>query len=209
MHKIRHFFLSLIHATKTYFLILHKLIFGIVIIGVTFSAWLLRDMPYALFLNHTTYQIITRINILLQKTPFFLKRLPFPSPLPLFMKNRALEALQKGLWLSLGLLLILGLFMCFHKRGGSASKPKLISARRLKWALKMRFQKSSISINKLHLPKGFETQHTLIMGTTGAGKTNALNHLAIFYQEKRSFCGRSRLHRCFFIFVENRRGHLL
>lgn len=54
---------------------------------------------------------------------------------------------------------------------------KLVSVFSLRWLLRLQFKASKIQISGLPLVKGTETQHLLITGTTGSGKTNMLNEL--------------------------------
>lgn len=75
------------------------------------------------------------------------------------------------------------LFAFFFYRGRQSSKKhhmkgnKLSSAWLLRKKLKWTFNASKITIGSLPLVKGTETQHILITGGTGSGKTNCLHHL--------------------------------
>ncbi|MDG1437102.1 MAG: type IV secretion system DNA-binding domain-containing protein [Rickettsiaceae bacterium] len=53
----------------------------------------------------------------------------------------------------------------------------IVTVFRLRWLLKKARQASKIKISGLPLVKNSETQHLLLTGTTGAGKTNMLNEL--------------------------------
>ncbi len=76
--------------------------------------------------------------------------------------------------------IILGFFAL---RGNLATRRKhlegrkLVSAKRLAWTLKVKGQASDIRLHNLPLVKGAETQHMMITGGTGSGKTNCLHHL--------------------------------
>ena len=54
---------------------------------------------------------------------------------------------------------------------------KIVTSRNLSWRLQLAGKASKIRISGLPLVKGTETQHLLITGTTGSGKTNMLNEL--------------------------------
>lgn len=77
---------------------------------------------------------------------------------------------------------ILGGFLGFFLiRGGRSRKSEHISGRKVQpaWWLALRLritgQASSISIGRLPMVKGTETQHTLVTGGTGSGKTNCFH----------------------------------
>lgn len=59
-----------------------------------------------------------------------------------------------------------------HISGGKVSKPYLLSLR-----LRLKRQASSIRIGSVPLIKGTETQHILVSGGTGSGKTNCFNEI--------------------------------
>ena len=69
----------------------------------------------------------------------------------------------------------------FWLRGRKTSKKshlsgkKLISPRRLSWKIQAKRRASPIKIGPVPYIKGSETQHTLITGGTGSGKTNCLH----------------------------------
>lgn len=65
---------------------------------------------------------------------------------------------------------------CFSKRKKHLSGRKFSSAWMLRWKLHLFRKASSIRLGKLPLLKGTETQHILITGGTGSGKTNCLHH---------------------------------
>jgi type IV conjugative transfer system coupling protein TraD len=64
------------------------------------------------------------------------------------------------------------------------SGPKISSLNLIKLRLKIGNKSSSIKIGPLPLVKGSETQHILITGGTGSGKTNCLIHLLNQVREK-------------------------
>lgn len=76
------------------------------------------------------------------------------------------------------------LIACFFFYRGRVSKTKqhltgsqITSARMINLSLKLSLKASPIKIGPLHIIKGTETQHMLITGGTGSGKTNCLLHL--------------------------------
>lgn len=78
----------------------------------------------------------------------------------------------------------LGIIVLFFLVRGAASKGKHhISGRRfaaswrLRWLLVLSRRASQIHIGNVPLVKGTETQHLMITGGTGSGKTNCLHHL--------------------------------
>lgn len=77
----------------------------------------------------------------------------------------------------------IGILSFFLYRGRLAKEkkhllgPKITSPFFLKWRLKINRKNSPIKIGSLPLVKGTETQHILISGGTGSGKTNCLHHL--------------------------------
>ncbi len=78
---------------------------------------------------------------------------------------------------------IVSVFAFFFYRGRlSKSKKhlsgaKIISAHWLSWRLRLKRKASPIKIGQVPLVKGTETQHLLITGGTGSGKTNCLHHI--------------------------------
>lgn len=78
---------------------------------------------------------------------------------------------------------ITALIFYWYKRGLRNQKTKVISGssivspRQLAHLLKKQKMNSSLSLGGVPLIKGAETEHTLIVGTTGSGKTNAMNEL--------------------------------
>lgn len=78
---------------------------------------------------------------------------------------------------------LVGLMSFFLVRGRSSkgkkhlSGKKIISARTLARKLKFKRKASKVKIGSLPYVKGTETQHTLITGGTGSGKTNCLFHI--------------------------------
>jgi type IV conjugative transfer system coupling protein TraD len=82
------------------------------------------------------------------------------------------------------------MFLIFFIRGKQSSKKKHIKGNKISsvWltALKLRIagRASKISIGQLPLVKGTETQHILITGGTGSGKTNCLHHILSTVREQ-------------------------
>jgi type IV conjugative transfer system coupling protein TraD len=87
----------------------------------------------------------------------------------------------QSLWVSS--LSFVSLLLFFFYRGLLAkskqhlSGSKIVSASYLRLKLVVRGKASPISIGKLPLVRGTETQHMLITGGTGSGKTNCLHHI--------------------------------
>lgn len=71
----------------------------------------------------------------------------------------------------------------FLIRGAIAKRRRHVSGRRLvspwllSWKLKITGRDSNIQIGSLPLLKGSETQHIMVTGGTGSGKTNCLHHI--------------------------------
>lgn len=76
-----------------------------------------------------------------------------------------------------------GTLLFFLIRGGLSSRKEIVEGQRIVSARKLAIQlhlsrsASSLRIGGLPLVRGSETQHTLILGGTGSGKTNCLHHL--------------------------------
>lgn len=89
--------------------------------------------------------------------------------------------LKKSIYFALAPLSIVLAFFFF--RGRQSAKKHHIKGNKLSpvwliaWKLKLTRCASKISIGSLPLVKGTETQHILITGGTGSGKTNCLHHL--------------------------------
>lgn len=90
------------------------------------------------------------------------------------------KSLSKAAWSSfLGVSCFLLFFLL---RGGRSKKKhhisgrKLVSPRKLSLQMKLKRQASNISIGSLPLAKGTETQHILITGGTGSGKSDCIHH---------------------------------
>lgn len=54
---------------------------------------------------------------------------------------------------------------------------KVLEGRAFTLFTKRASDKTGIEVDCLYLPKGVETKHIMVLGTTGSGKTNCLNHL--------------------------------
>ena len=97
-----------------------------------------------------------------------------------FLHEAKHAAVASG-WASL--LGVAGFFTFFLLRGARTksqhhlSGRKLMSPWRLSWQLRLKREASEIRLGSLPLVKGTETQHTLITGGTGSGKTNCVHHL--------------------------------
>ena len=99
--------------------------------------------------------------------------------------NLFYRVIQQRLWRSalfafIPFIIVLAFF--FFRGRHSAKKHhlkgnKLSSVLLTTWKLKLSGNASKISIGPLPLVKGTETQHILITGGTGSGKTNCLHHL--------------------------------
>jgi len=95
------------------------------------------------------------------------------------MKSK--ENMIHAAWWSLA---SLSLFLLFFLKKGSKSREKkhlsgrkIVSSKALCLRLKAKGESSYIKIGNLPLVKGTETQHLLITGGTGSGKTNCLHHI--------------------------------
>lgn len=74
---------------------------------------------------------------------------------------------------------------CFSKSKKHISGSKVVSNWRLKMVLKFKGKNSDIQLGSVPLIKGSETQHLLITGGSGSGKTNCLHHLLSQIREKK------------------------
>ncbi|MGE3556321.1 MAG: type IV secretion system DNA-binding domain-containing protein [Candidatus Obscuribacterales bacterium] len=95
--------------------------------------------------------------------------------------NEGIRHLKRGGVAAAGtVLMALGFFLV---RGGLSHKKEHLSgrrvmpARRVAWLLKLKRQASDVRLGGLPLVKGTETQHLLVTGGTGSGKTNCFHHL--------------------------------
>ena len=83
--------------------------------------------------------------------------------------------------------LILGFFLV---RGGLSGKKEhlagrqIVPVRKLAWRLRLKRQASDIWVGELPLVKNTETQHLLVTGGTGSGKTNCFHHLIPQIEER-------------------------
>lgn len=99
----------------------------------------------------------------------------------LLAKDLAIESLLIALGIFLALFMLF--LILFYTKGilGKLQKQisgrKLTSAFMLKWKLILSRKASSIRVGKVPLLKNAETQHILITGGTGSGKTNCMLHL--------------------------------
>lgn len=103
------------------------------------------------------------------------------TPLAHKLMNNAYAQTVQSLFISS--MSFFGILAFFFYRGyrSKAKKhltgSKIISSHWISWRLKFKRKASSIKIGHLPLVKGTETQHLLITGGTGSGKTNCLHHL--------------------------------
>lgn len=92
-----------------------------------------------------------------------------------------IHRLKKSGFFALGLLL--SVLFLFFIRGRQSTKKQHIKGNRLSssWVMALKLKltgcASKISIGPLPLVKGTETQHILVTGGTGSGKTNCIHHL--------------------------------
>ena len=97
-----------------------------------------------------------------------------------FFRLIKLKLKSSALFALVPLFFVLALFFF---RGRRSSKKHCIKGNQLassfwvSWKLKLTRRASKISIGPLPLVKGTETQHVLITGGTGSGKTNCLHHI--------------------------------
>jgi len=98
-----------------------------------------------------------------------------------FFLGEATEAAKTGGKISLATFILVMFF--FFLKDKKARKKKHLSGTqltrpwKLRWKLRLTFQTSDLTIGKVPLVKGSETQHILITGSTGSGKTNCLRQL--------------------------------
>jgi type IV conjugative transfer system coupling protein TraD len=76
-----------------------------------------------------------------------------------------------------GVLFLFSIKGWLSSRKKHLSNNKIISSFNAKWKIKLQRKASSISLSDVPLIKGTETQHILISGGTGSGKSNCLHHL--------------------------------
>ncbi len=119
---------------------------------------------------HTTNPMITPSKLEKNSYPYFL-RVTKESGKNLYQATLATT------------LTMTGFLLFFLVKGARSRKKKHISGKKIvpPWLLRMQLkltrQASPISIGGLPLAKGTETQHILITGGTGSGKTNCIHHL--------------------------------
>lgn len=107
--------------------------------------------------------------------------LHFTKPYADYLEFTAWYYFKRTGWIAGGVLL--SIFLFFFIRGKVSSKKQHISGNHIEpvWkvalSLRIKGRASPICLGKLPLAKGTETQHLLITGGTGSGKTNCLHHL--------------------------------
>lgn len=118
-----------------------------------------------------------------------------PNP-PVINSARALRVTQphvesflswlvQRLWKTGGVAIVSfsGVLLLFLIRGGLSGKKevvagkKVVSVWKLRLSLKISRKASHLSLGRLPLVRGAETQHVLVTGGTGSGKTNCFHHL--------------------------------
>lgn len=132
--------------------------------------------------NHEFWESAARERHSQEAIPIATKRaIQITKPYATLLGESTLRALKiASLFSNVSLLCILLFFLI---RGRISKSKKHISGRKLtspwllKWRLWLTRKASSIKIGPVPLIKGTETQHLLITGGTGTGKTNCLHHL--------------------------------
>lgn len=93
----------------------------------------------------------------------------------------AKQYIERTSWITLGFFIAVIAF--FFVRGRFSKKKKHISGKKvsaawwINWQLIFKRQASVLKIGSLQLVKGSETQHILVTGGTGSGKTNCFHHI--------------------------------
>ncbi len=105
----------------------------------------------------------------------------YTKPYADYLELAAWHYVKKTGWIAAGVLLLI--FSFFFIQGKLSTKKQHITGNLFapvwKVALNLKFSRkaSPIKLGKLPLVKGTETQHILITGGTGSGKTNCFHHL--------------------------------
>jgi len=103
------------------------------------------------------------------------------NPYVQHLQDQYLAGLSSSLYYGIGGLLLCLAYFTFRgardRRKIHLSGQKVCTPRALAWHLKFKRKASELKLGELPLLKDAETQHMLISGTTGSGKTNCFNHL--------------------------------
>lgn len=116
----------------------------------------------------------------------------YTQPYADYLELSAWHYVQQTGYLALGALGVI--FAFFFVRGRRSAKKQHIAGQEMKaawkigWQLKLTRKASFLRLGKISLVKGTETQHILVTGGTGSGKTNCFHHLLpqIRSQEQRA-----------------------
>lgn len=96
------------------------------------------------------------------------------------IEEEAIYAAYRGGAASAGVLIVIvGFFIAYGKRTVKEKYikgTKLVSVKELNKQLK-KVSKSRLNIGGVEIPEDYEKTHTLLLGTTGSGKTTALHHM--------------------------------
>jgi type IV conjugative transfer system coupling protein TraD len=112
-------------------------------------------------------------------SPELLKKLTRPKALYLYIVIKRCVISSLKLWL----IVFLCILTFFIVRGSAFKKKEHIAGRKrchaffVQWLLIFKRQTSDLKVASLPLVKGSETQHILVTGGTGTGKTNCFHHL--------------------------------
>lgn len=132
------------------------------------------DSQFWARVSHTKYSS-AQVDLTTEKVTWVTE--PYLNALLEKSQEYAWQAANISLW-SFGI--ILGFFVL---RGGGSKRKEHVSGRRLAGVrtlalkLKLSGKASDIRLGKLPLVKGTETQHLLISGGTGSGKSNCFHHI--------------------------------
>ncbi len=178
MKKFRHSILSFFHNIRTGSLILNRLCFLFFMLFIVLLLFKLRHTPISHTFFWLKYYIGKHMRSTVHNTPFAACIQSFPTFLP-HQLNRHMLSVIKSAALSSAYFAFALLAIPIIIRQNTRKKQTMhpTSFLNIKYRLAVRRKLSPITMDKLPFPKGFETKHMLIIGTTGAGKTNALNHL--------------------------------
>lgn len=96
------------------------------------------------------------------------------------IQNHMVHSATKGIIVTIMSIGIISLFWVWRGKRHQSTKIvkgyELVSARKLK-NLVQKSGASEIKLAEVPMPKNAETEHIMICGTTGSGKTNTINHL--------------------------------
>lgn len=110
-----------------------------------------------------------------------IKTHPYTKNLRSYMHDKFAEYALLGLkYTLLSFFILSGLWFLKGVRSLKSKQlrgQRIVSAFYLKWLIRLRLKASDLKIETVPLIKNSETKHLLVVGTTGAGKTNLLNEL--------------------------------